>query len=160
MKIKTLVIIAVSLAVGAAGGFLYAANAFKKMSMAKEVEVAATTAFDANTLSLLRLGKVTNAIAELESRSHITLTDLAVMDQAAQPDANTRERRNRWLTSIKVYHQSYPLRSDDKDADVLVDKFLATIPGRNPNSTCKSGVCQLDDIRLENLKSQTNAAVK
>src|SRR5256885_13109916 len=50
-------------------------------------------------------------------------------------------RSDRWLVPVKVYRLSYPASGTDLDA---ANELLSKIPGRNPNSTCKTGVCRLD----------------
>ena len=154
MKIKVL-IIAVSFAIGAAAGFLWAGHAFKKLVAAKEVEAAAQAAIDANTLAQLRLNEITNAIADLENRMDINISALAIWDQVAPPSAEIRMRRDKWLTSVKVYHLSFPIRNSDTNAVALEKSFLENIPGRSPTSTCKGAICQLDDLRLAALKAET-----
>ena len=160
MKIKTLVIIAVSLMVGAAAGFLWASNAFKKFEVAKEVDAAALAGMDSVTLAQLRLNETTNVIADLERRMDMRVETLAVWDQFAPPSTEIRKRRDNWLTSVKVYHQSFPVTNNDTNLVALVNPFLEKIPGRSPTSTCKGAVCRLDDLRLAALKTETNSAPK
>src|SRR5208282_1965158 len=152
MKIKML-IIAVSFIVGAAAGFLWAGHAFKKFEVAKEVDAAAQAGMDSVTLAQLRLNETTNAIADLENRMDLTISTLAIWDQVAPPSAEIRARRDRWLTSVKVYHQSFPVKNDDTNMVASVNSFLEKIPGRSPTSTCKGAICQLDDLRLAALKA-------
>ena len=70
------------------------------------------------------------------------------------PDEKTRKARDGFLINVKVYHESYPVSGSDARS---VAAFLAMIPGRSPQSTCKSGVCRLDDLRLSGLQSVTNS---
>src|SRR5271166_6563352 len=112
MKIKILVI-AVSLIVGAAVGFLWASHLFKQFEVAKEVDLAAHAGMDSVTLAQLRLNETTNAIADLENRMDVSIGTLAAWDQFAPPSPEIRKRRDKWLTSAKVYHQSFPVQSDD-----------------------------------------------
>ena len=160
MKIKTFIIIALSLIVGAAAGFLYASNAFEKLQIAKEVDVAAVASMNSITLAQLRLNEITNAIAALENRMDMSLESLALWDQVAPPSAEIRKRRDKWLTSVKIYHQSFPVINEDSNLVALVNPFLAKIPGRSPKSTCQNAVCRLDDLRLNALKAQTTSAPK
>ena len=160
MKLKILIIVVASFVIGAATGFLWASNAFKKLEVAKEIEVAAQAGMNAVTLAQLRLNQVTNAIADLENRMDISIGTLASWDQFAPPSAEIGKRRDRWLTSVKVYHQSFPVQNDDTNLVVLVNPFLEKIPGRSPTSTCKGYICQLDDLRLAALKTETNSAPK
>jgi hypothetical protein len=156
MKIKIL-IIAVSFVVGTAAGFLWASHAFKKLEIAKEVDAAAQAAMDSVTLAQLRLNETTNAIADLENRMDLTISTLAIWDRVALPSAEIRARRDRWLTSVKVYHQSFPVKNDDTNLVASVNSFLDKIPGRSPTNACKGAICQLDDLRLA---SETNSASK
>jgi hypothetical protein len=156
MKIKTIAIIAISLIVGAAAGFLWASNAFKKFEIAKEVDVASVAAMNAGTLAQLRLDEATNAISSLESEMYLSMQAMATWDRVLPPDKTTRERRDRWLTSVKVYYQSYPPHGEGA-AEII--SFLEKIPGRGTNSACKGAICRLDDLRLAGLK-MTNAAAK
>jgi FtsZ-binding cell division protein ZapB len=159
LKIKIL-IVAVSFIAGATAGFLWASHAFKKFEIAKEVEVAAQAAMDSVTLAQMRLNETTNAIADLENRMDINISTLAIWDQVASPSAEIRRRRDKWLTSVKVYHQSFPVQNDDTNVVALVNPFLDKIPGRSPASTCKGAISQLDDLRLAALKKETNSATK
>ena len=160
MKIKTVIIIGVSFIVGAASGFLWAANAFKKSELSKEVDLAGQTAFTASQLAQLRLGEVTNAIAALEMQADAAVGTLAVWDQIGQLDAKTRAMRDHLLSNIKVYHQSFPVHGDDSNNVALINSFLEKIPGRKSPSTCKSAICRLDDLRLAALKAEPNSAPK
>jgi hypothetical protein len=160
MKTKLIIIITASFIVGAASGFLWASNAFKKSEISKEADVAWQTAFDASMLAMLRLGETTNAIAALEMQADGAVGTLAIWDQLGQPDAKTRALRDHLLTNIKVYHQSFPFHDDDANTVALINSFLAKIPGRSSTSTCKAAICQLDDLRMAALKTETNSAFK
>ena len=160
MKIRTVIIIGVSFVVGAAAGFLYASNAFKKFEIAKEVGAAAVASMNSITLAQLRLNETTNAIADLENRMDMCLETLAMWDQVAPPSAEIRKRRDNWLTSVKVYHQSFPVINKDTNLVALVNPFLEKVPGRSSTSTCKSAICRLDDLRLAALKVETNSTPK
>jgi hypothetical protein len=160
LKIKTLIIIAASLVVGALAGFLWASHAFKKFEVAKEVDAAAIASMNSITLAQLRLNETTNAIADLENRMDMCLETLAMWDQVAPPSVEIRKRRDNWLTSVKIYHQSFPVTNKDANLVALVNPFLEKIPGRNPTSTCKGAVCRLDDLRLAALKTEHNSAPK
>ena len=168
MKIKKLVVLAIiiiaSLGAGVFGGFLWASWAFSKMEIAKEVDTAGIAAMDANALAALRLNDTNSAIAQLEMRMDASVGSLACWDQyvRVKPDEKTRAWRDRLLTSVKIYHQSFPFKDDDTNMVALVNSFLAKIPGRNSNSTCKSDLCHLDDLRLAGLTNYfvTNAMPK
>jgi hypothetical protein len=93
------------------------------------------------------------------------VSTIAAWDQFIRfkPDEKTREWRDRLLTSVKVYRQSYPFKDEDTNTVDLVNSFLAKIPGRNPKNTCKSDLCRLDDLRLAGLSNNivpTNSRLK
>jgi hypothetical protein len=158
MKIKKIVIIAISFVLGAGVGFLWASRAFARLEISKEVDTAAVAAMEANTLAMLRLNDTNSAIEQLEMQMDGAICTLAAWDQyvGQKPDEKTRAWRNRLLTSVKVYRQSFPYKDDDTNMVALVNSFLAKIPGRSPTSTCKSDLCRLDDLRLEKLGLATN----
>jgi hypothetical protein len=70
------------------------------------------------------------------------------------PDEKTRKARDGFLSKVKVYHESYPITGDEASS---VNALLATVPGRSPQSTCKAGICRLDDRRLATLNTKTNS---
>jgi hypothetical protein len=144
------VVIVVSCGAGAFGGFLWASRAFSRFEISKEIEVAAQAAMAANTLAMLRLNNTNTAIEHLETQMDGALTTIVSWDEYVRfkPDEKTRTARDRWLTSVKIYHQSYPFKDEDTNLVELVNKFLDKIPGRNPKSTCKSDLCRMDDLRL------------
>lgn len=160
MKTKIIVIVSGSFVAGLVAGFLWAGHAFKKFEVSKEVDVAAQTAYDANTLAMLRLNEATNAIAALEMQADAALAALAVWDRVSLPDEKTRAQRDRWLTGIKVYHQNFPVQGNDTNMVALVNAFLEKIPGRSPTNTCQSALCRLDDLRLAAAAAQTKAVAK
>jgi len=157
-------VIIVSCGAGAFGGFLWASRAFARMEISKEIETAAQAAMAANTLAMLRLNDTNAAVRQLEMQMDGALTTIASWDEYVwfKPDEKTRKACDRWLTSVKVYHQSYPFKDEDTNLVELVDKFLEKIPGRNPKSTCKSDLCRLDDLRLAGLTNSpaTNRLAK
>ena len=73
------------------------------------------------------------------------------------PDEKTRKARDRFLVPVKVYRECYPSSGDNA---ARVNSLLATIPGRSPQSTYKSGICRLDDLRRGVLNANTNSASK
>ena len=97
---------------------------------------------------------------DFKNRMDITIGTLALWDQIAPPGEDIRKRRDKWLTSVKIYHQSFPVQNDDTNLIALVNPFLDTLPGRSPTSSCKGSICQLDDLRLAALKTETNSASK
>ena len=147
------IIVIISLVVGAFGGFIWASRAFSRMEISKEVEAAAQAAMAANALAMLRLNDTNAAIRHLEVQMDGALTSIVAWDEYNffKPDEKTRQWRDRWLTSVKIYHQSYPFKDENTNLVGLVNKFLEKIPGRNPKSTCKSDLCRMDDLRLAGL---------
>lgn len=165
MKVKILIVALACLVLGAGAGFLWASRAFARLQISKEVETASVAAMDANTLAMLRLNDPSNAIVQLEMRMDGAVSAIAYWDQYVRfkPDDKTRAARDRCLTSVKIYRQSFPFKNDDTNLVELVNAFLAKIPGRNPKSTCKSDLCHLDDLRLAGLTNniiQTNGGTK
>jgi len=116
--------------------------------------MAANAAQEAEWLAELRLGEARNVMGEMENAVNIQVQTLAVWDSVAPPDEPTRQSRDRWLVPVKVYRQSYPAGGDEL---LQANQLLSGIPGRSPTSTCKSGVCRLDDLRLAKLQSPTNS---
>ena len=106
------------------------------------VDFAVRAAEEAEWLALLRLNETNNAIQQLERKMGIGIHTLAQWDE--EMDERTRRARDRFLVPAKVYYQSYPPQGDEA---TLIESFLAEIPGRSPDSVCKSGICRLDDLR-------------
>src|SRR5262249_51049981 len=136
-------------AVGLWSGYL-----LSRMTVSKETEVAYQAAQQADWLALLRLGETTNAIKSLENVMDIGVVTISQWAAVRPPDEKTRKARDGLLTNVKVYHESYPASGSDAAS---ITTFLATIPGRSPQSSCKSGVCRLDDLRLGKVQSVTNS---
>jgi hypothetical protein len=146
--------LAVGVIIGGYGGARLASRAFGMMAYAKpEVDMAANAAQTAEWLAELRLGD-TNALPDMERSLNIQLQTLADWDSVIWLDDKTRQARDRWLVSVKVYRESYPATGSDM---TQANALLSTIRGRDPKSTCKSGVCRLDDLRLAKLPSWTNS---
>lgn len=133
---------------------LWAGHLYSRLIASKEVDVAFLAAQQAEWLAELRLGETTNAIRNIENTMGSDVFTISQWDSAAPPDAKTRKSRDGFLTSVKVYLESFPVTG--KEAPTIT-AFLAPIPGRNPQSTCKAGVCRLDDLRLNKLKKSTNS---
>lgn len=114
--------------------------------------MAANAAQTAEWLAELRLGDTNAAVNEMENGLNIQVQTFAEWDDVIWLDDKTRQDRDRWLVPVKVYRESYPASGSDL---ARANELLSTIPGRNPKSTCKSGVCRLDDLRLAKLKSVT-----
>jgi hypothetical protein len=147
--------LAVGMIVGGYVGARLASRAFGMMAYAKpEVDLAANAAQTATWLAELRLGETNTAVSEMENSLNIQVQTLAEWDEVIWLDDKTRQARDRWLVPVKVYRESYPASGSDM---ARANALLSTIPGRSPTSTCKSGVCRLDDLRLAKLRSVTNS---
>jgi hypothetical protein len=116
--------------------------------------MAANAAFEAEWLAALRLGETNAAIGQMENALSVQIQTLATWESVAPPDGQTRQARDRWLIGVKAYRQSYPaIPSEITGANEL----LSTIPTRKPDSSCKSAVCRLDDLRLARVRATTNS---
>ena len=125
------------------------------MEFAKpEVDLAFHAAQEAEWAAELRLKEAKSTITDLENSINIQLATIAGWDAVAPPDEQTRKARDRFLTSVKVYQESYPASGSDA---ARINALLSTVPGRNPQSTCKNGICRLDDLRLAKLHAITNS---
>ena len=127
---------------------------FSRMTVPKEAEVAFQAAQQAEWLAELRLGETTNAIKHMENSMDVSVATIAQWAAVRRPDEKTRKSRDGFLTNVKVYHESYPVTGDDAAG---ITALLATVPGRNSQSTCKAGICRLDDRRLATLNAKTNS---
>jgi hypothetical protein len=157
MTRNTFLLVAASLVVGAAAGFLWARHEFKKYEFSQEVEVAAQAGMNAILLAQLRLNETTNSISTLENQVYQSMQAMVIWDQALPPDPVSRARRNDWLTPVKIYYQSYPPQGR---AAPQILSFLAQIPGRNTNHTPPSALDRLDDLRRAGRAAPTNTATK
>jgi len=147
--------LAVGMIIGAFVGGRLVSIAFARIAYSKpEIDTAAHAAQVAEWLAEFRLGESTNAISDMENDMNIQMETLAAWDSFAPPDEQTRKARDRWLSPVKVYRESYPASGSDM---AHANALLSTIPGRSSTSTCKSGVCRLDDLRLAKLRSVTNS---
>jgi hypothetical protein len=142
------------LILGMIAGGLWSWHIFSRLTVSKEVDAASIAAFQAEWLAHFRLGDTQSTIKDMENTMDIQVASLAQWNETSRPDEKTRIARDRWLVPVKVYHESYPVSGDGADR---ITAFLATIPGRNPKSACKSGICRLDDLRLAKLKTATNS---
>jgi len=157
---KKLVLVGVfvaGLVVGTAAGCWWSAHILSRLIISKEVDAASMAAFEAEWLARLRLNDHESVIKDIENHMDIQISTLAQWNETSPPDEKTRKARDRWLVPAKVYHQSYPVTSDDA---ARINSLLATIPGRSPNSVCKSGVCRLDDRRVALISAPTNSPSK
>ena len=149
-------ILAVGMIIGGYIGARVVSRVLGTMAASKpEVDMAFNAAQEAEWLAELRLGETNTAISEMENAINLQLATLAGWDSVGlASDEQTRQARDKWLVTVKVYRESYPVSSSDMAG---ANQLLSTIPGRNPKSTCKSGVCRLDDLRLAKLQSITNS---
>ena len=128
----------------------------------KSVDVAFRAAEEAEWLAQLRLNEATNVAGQLEKSINIGMITLAQWETVASLDENTRFARDRFLVPVKVYRESYPAR-DDEAAGInaaQINALLAKVPGRNPKSVRKNGVCRLDDLRIRGGQASTNSPVQ
>ena len=158
-KISFVGLLVGTLAVGMIlGGYIGArlvGRAYDALAYSKpEVDMAANAAQTAEWLAELRLGDTNAAIDRMENNLSVQVQTLASWDEAVWLDERTLQARNRWLAPVKVYRQSFPASGSDM---ARANELLSTIPGRSPTSTCKSGICRLDDLRLARSRSRTNS---
>jgi hypothetical protein len=142
-------------AVGAILGAWWSGRVFARMVYYKpEFDAAVHAAEEAEWAAALRLNDTKSTIADLETYMNIRLATIARWDEIAPPDEQSRKARDRFLSSVKVYEQSYPASGSDA---ARINALLSTVPGRNLQSTCKSSICQLDDLRLAKLHAITKS---
>ena len=120
----------------------------------KSIDVAFRAAEEAEWAAQLRLNETTNVIDQLERAMSIGVVTLAQWEETAMLDGKSRVARDKWLVPVKVYHESYPVHGNEAER---VNSLLATVPDRKSTSTCRSGVCRLDDLRLAKSQSLTNS---
>ena len=155
MKIlRLLSLVIVALLVGAWLGAWHTSRIMWRMKVAKpEVDMSFLAAQEADWAALLRLGETKSTIADLDKTIDIQLSAIAGWESVAPSDAATRKSRDGFLVSVKTYLKSYPASGTDA---ARINALLATVPDRNTNSYCKSGVCRLDDLRLAKFGTITN----
>jgi hypothetical protein len=147
--------LAVGMIIGGYVGARLASRAFGMLAYAKpEVDMAANAAQTAEWLAEMRLADTNALIRGMENILNIQVQTLASWDEVIWLDEKTRQARDRWLVPVKVYRESFPASGSDM---VRANELLSTVPGRSPTSTCKSGVCRLDDLRLAKSQSATNS---
>jgi hypothetical protein len=158
-KSKLIGLLAGALLVGlVAGGWIGArrtARAMARLIFAKpQVDAAFIAAQQAEWLAHLRLNEQKDVIKDMEQCMDNEVSAIALWDGVATLDEKTRTARDKFLVPIKVYRESYPTTGTDA---TRINALLTTISGRNPKSTCKSGICRLDDLRLAKLNRITNS---
>jgi len=152
-KLLLLGLFLTGLIVGTVAAGWWSGHVLSRLTVSKEVEAASIAAFQAEWLARLRLNETEEAIKDIERCMDIQVSTLAQWSETIPMDEKTRKARDRWLVPVKVYHESYPVTGDDA---AHIQSLLATIPGRSANSTCKSGICRLDDRRVGSLNATTN----
>lgn len=158
MKTKMAVVGLVSFVLGAVAAGCWFWYAYMHwMIIPKEVELAGRAGMDAVVLAHLRLNEADRAIQQLEVRMDSAVASLAQWDGIKPPSDKARAERNNWLVPVKVYRANYPCTGE---VAAFVNPFLATVPDRKPDSTCKSAICRLDDLRHANLDKKTNSTTK
>ena len=120
----------------------------------REIDFAFQAAEKAEWLAQLRLNQPEIAIKQLEKSMDIQVFTLAQWEEVNTLKAEIRERRDRFLVPVKVYHESYPPGGEEAN---VISAFLKTVPGRDLKKFCKSGVCRLDDLRRASPPPSTNA---
>ena len=156
-KIKLVGLFVGGLVVGTIATGWWSGHVFSRLTVSKEVEFAFRAAEEADWLALLRLNEPKTVIEQLEHSIDGMVLTLAAWDEVKAMDEKTRKARDRFLVPVKVYRQCYPPSGDTADR---VNLLLATFPGRSPQSTCKNGICRLDDLRRGVLNANTNPASK
>jgi hypothetical protein len=130
-----------------AGGLLvgwYSWQVLSRQMVSKEIDVAFQACEQAEWLAQLRLNEPQAAIKQLEHSMDIEVATLAQWADAMRPSNEVRERRDKFLVPVKVYHESYPATGEEAP---LVNSLLASVPGRDLKKVCRSGICKLDDLR-------------
>lgn len=128
------------------GGFavgLYCENWLSRTMTGKQVDLAFTINREAEWLAMLRLNQSSQTIKDMEDTMDLQLLAISQWSEAGPPDEKTRLARDKFLTAAKIYYESYPATGADA---ARINALLATVPGRSPQSTCKSSICQLDDL--------------
>lgn len=120
----------------------------------ESIKLAFRSAQEAEWAAQLRLNETTNVIDQLENAMRIGVVTLSEWEETSMLDEKNRTARDKWLVPVKVYHESYPVHGTDAER---INSLLATVPGRKEVSTCKSGICRLDDKRLATLSTPTNS---
>lgn len=120
----------------------------------ESIKVAFRASQEAEWAAQLRLNETTNVIDQLENAMRIGVITLTEWEETSMLDEKSRIARDKWLVPVKVYHESYPVRGAQVER---VKSLLAEVPGRKEASTCQSGICRLDDLRLASLRSATNS---
>ncbi len=143
-KLKLIGLFVGGFVLGAIAAGLWSGYVFSRLTVPKSVDLAVRAAEEANWLALLRLNEPQSVIKDMENSMDGGVATIAQWAEIRPPDDRTRSARDRFLTSVKVYHESYPASGATA---ARVDLLLANVPGRNPESACKNGICRLDDFR-------------
>jgi hypothetical protein len=152
-KLKLTAIFAGGFVIGTiATGWWYSRVLSTQIS-AKEIDFAFQAAEKAEWLAQLRLNQPEIAIKQLEKSMDIQVFTIAQWEHVNTLKSEIRQRRDRFLVPVKVYHESYPPGNEEAS---VVSALLAQVPGRDTKSHCKSGVCRLDDLRRASPTPTTN----
>lgn len=156
-KMMFVVVALAGFVIGALGSGSWCWYAYNRwMILPREVELSSWTAIDTAALAHLRLHEEKEAIAMLENHIDGMVHSLAMWDKESPPNERIRTERDACLTSVKVYHESYPATGENAEQN---KHFLAQIPGRNVGGHhCKSSVCRLDDLHHAAAQAGTNAS--
>jgi hypothetical protein len=160
MKEKKLIgLLAGALLVGLVAGEWIGArrttHAFARLMFTKpQVDQAFIAAQQAEWLAGLRLNETNDVMKDMDKIINTEVAAIASWDGVTTPDEKTRIARDKFLVAVKVYRESYPTTGPDANR---INALLGTISGRNPKSTCRSGICRLDDLRLAKLDTITNS---
>ena len=151
-KLKLILLFSAGLIVGVSAASWRFYQFTSQMAVAEGPELAFRAAEEANWLAQLRMNETNSVIEQLETSIDSAVSALSSWDELKQPDVKTRKMRDRFLISVKIYREIYPPVGEDADQ---IKSFLATIPGRDPQTACDSGVCRLDDLHRarENAKA-------
>jgi len=152
-KLKLIGLFAIAFLSGAIVVGAWLGHQFSRLTISKQVDAAFQAAQQAEWLAQLRLGETENAIRSMENAMDVGVVAISQWAAADPPDEAARKARDGFLSNVKVYHESFPAAGKGM-ASAL--ELLATVPGRRENSTCKAGICRLDDKRLANTKSKVS----
>jgi hypothetical protein len=109
-NLKLIGLFAGGFVVGAIAASLWAGHVFPRTIVSKEVDAAFIAAQEAEWLAELRLNAPKNVIKDMEGSMDAGVSTIAVWSEIKPLDEKTRKARDRFLTAVKVYHESYPGR--------------------------------------------------
>jgi hypothetical protein len=130
---------------------------FKRQLPTKSVDLAFMASQKAEWLAHLRLNETKQAIEQIETSLNASICAMAQYERATHLAEQERQTRDKCLIPVKIYYQNFPVHGDEAK---LVIPFMAQIPERNIQSSCKSAICRLDDLRLDAANPNKNATPK